>query len=450
MPLSPNEIRDRALAFAREWHEERRERAEAQTFWNEFFNIFGVSRRRVAAFEERAGDARGFIDLFWKGVLIAEHKSRGKDLDTAYRQALDYFEGLKERDLPRYVIVSDFARIRLYDLEAGKQDEIALDDLYKRIDLFGFIAGYTTQHIAEQDPVNIKAAERMGKLYDQLRDSGYPDHALKVLLVRLLFCLFAEDTTLFETKGAFQEYIENNTGEDGANLGATLNLVFQILNTPDSQRQKALDERLANLPYVNGRLFEEPLPIAAFNGAMRQALLDCCGLDWGRISPAIFGALFQSVMDTDARRHLGAHYTSERNILKLIKPLFLDELRAEFEKARRSRERLFQLHKKISALQFFDPACGCGNFLVIAYRELRELELDILKAEREHGDQIADVSQFLKLNVDQFYGIELEEFPAQIAQVALWLTDHQMNLKASQNFGFYYRRLPLTHSATIR
>ncbi len=467
MPLSPNEIRDRALKFAREWHAERRERAEAQTFWNEFFEVFGVSRRRLASFEEpvkrarqRAGgdlfgsdanrDGAGFIDLFWKGTLIAEHKSRGKDLDTAYEQALDYFEGLKDRDLPRYVIVSDFARIRLYDLEADTQDEIALDDLYKRIDLFGFIAGYTAQRIKEQDPVNVKAAERMGRLYDRLRESGYSDHPLKVLLVRLLFCLFAEDTTLFEPKGAFQDYIENNTREDGSDLGSTLSLVFQTLNTPADRRQKNLDERLAGLPYVNGKLFEETLPIAAFTGAMRSALLDCCALDWGRISPAIFGALFQSVMDKDARRHLGAHYTSERNILKLIKPLFLDELRAEFEKSKRSKNRLFELHKKLAALNFLDPACGCGNFLVIAYRELRLLELDILKAERENEQQTADVAQFVTVNVDQFYGIELEEFPAQIAQVALWLTDNQMNLRVSQQFGFYYHRLPLTHSATIR
>lgn len=466
MPLSPNEIRDRALRFSREWAEECRERAEAQTFWNEFFDVFGVSRRRLAAFEEPVKRARqragtdlfgsnaahggGFIDLFWRGVLIAEHKSRGKNLDTAYKQALDYFEGLKERDLPQYVIVSDFARIRLYDLEAGTQEEIDLADLYKHIEQFSFIAGYTPQRIEEQDPVNIRAAESMGRLYDQLHGSGYPDHELKVLLVRLLFCLFAEDTTLFEPRGAFQEYLEQNTREDGTDLGSTLNYIFQILNTPETDRSSHLDERLSGLPYVNGKLFEETLRIASFTGEMRQTLLDCCALDWARISPAIFGALFQSVMDEEARRHLGAHYTSERNILKLIKPLFLDELRDEFEKSRHSTRKLFELHKKIAALRFFDPACGCGNFLVIAYRELRKLELDILLAERESDEQRVDIQQLLTVNVDQFYGIEIEEFPAQIAQVALWLTDHQMNLEASRNFGFYYRRLPLRQSPTIR
>ncbi len=471
-PLSPNEIRERALRFAREWQGERREKAEAQTFWNEFFNVFGISRRRVASFEEPVkhlrqrletgdlsakggkGSHAGFIDLFWKGTLIAEHKSAGKDLDSAYRQALDYFPGLQERDLPRYVIVSDFARIRLYDLEENQQNEFPLGDLHKHIGLFGFIAGYTTQRIREQDPVNIKAAEKMGRLHDQLKAGGYAGHELEVLLVRLLFCLFAEDTTIFDQKGMFREWIETCTREDGSDLGSQLEALFQVLNTPEERRQKNLDERFAAFPYVNGKLFEERLNVAAFTSAMRAALLDCCALDWGRISPAIFGALFQSVMDDQARRNLGAHYTSEKNILKVVKSLFLDGLRAEFDKAKNNRNRLFELHKKIAALKFLDPACGCGNFLVIAYRELRLLELDILRAmlrfEQESGQRVMDVTPLINVNVDQFYGIELEEFPAQIAQVALWLMDHQMNMRVSEEFGFYYRRLPLTHAATIR
>lgn len=468
MPLSPNEIRDRALAFARDWKDVSAERAEAQSFWNDFFNVFGVPRRKVARFEEPVKRARarmegdllsplqdrafrgGFIDLFWPGMLIAEHKSRGKDLDTAYKQALDYFDSLKDRDLPRYVIVSDFARIRLHDLEEGQQHEITLAELPKRWSLFGFIAGYSPLRIREQDPVNIKAAERMGRLYDHLEQSGYSGHELKLLLVRLLFCLYADDTTIFDPKGAFQDYLEDNTHEDGSDLGATLVWIFEILNTPIEVRQRALDERVAALPYVNGRLFEERLHVPAFDGKGRQILLDCCALDWGHISPAIFGALFQSVMDKQARRNLGAHYTSEQNILKVIEPLFMNELRAELVKAKRSRNKLFELHKKIARLKFLDPACGCGNFLVIAYRELRLLELDLLRAasKLERRSRQRDLA-LVQVNVDQFYGIEIEEFPGQIAQVALWLTDHQMNLKVSEEFGFYFRRLPLVHSATI-
>jgi hypothetical protein len=317
MPLSLNEIKDRALAFSREWEGVRAERAEAQTFWNEFFAVFGISRRRVATFEEPVKalplfDSQpakgGRIDLFWRGTLIAEHKSLGHNLDSAYHQALDYFKGLAERDLPRYVIVSDFARIRLYDLETGTQNEFQLRDLYRHIKLFGFIAGYTTQRIEAQDPVNIKAAERMGKLHDRLRASGYAGHDLEVLLVRLLFCLFAEDTTLFEPRGSFRDFIENCTQEDGKDLGSQLAHLFQILNQREEQRQKNLDEMLVAFPYVNGRLFEEVLAIPACDRIMRELLLDCCGLDWGRISPAIFGALFQCVMDEEGsarRRNLG-------------------------------------------------------------------------------------------------------------------------------------------------
>ena len=463
MPLSLNEIKDRALAFSREWEGAKAERAEAQTFWNEFFSVFGISRRRIATFEEpvktmplfdKQPVKGGFIDLFWRGILIAEHKSLGHNLDSAYKQALDYFAGLPERDLPRYVIVSDFARIRLYDLDTNTQTEFLLKDLYRHIKLFGFIAGYTTQRIAAQDPVNIKAAERMGKLHDRLRESGYKGHDLEVMLVRLLFCLFAEDTTLFDPRGSFREFIENNTREDGSDLGSQLSMLFQVLNTAESKRQKGLDESFNAFPYVNGRLFEETLPISACDSAMRTMLLDCCALDWGRISPAIFGALFQCVMDEEGsarRRNLGAHYTSEENILKLIKPLFLDSLWAEFESAKHSTNKLFELHKKLSHLKFLDPACGCGNFLVIAYRELRLLELEILRAARkmEQGQRHLDIFQLVQIDVDQFYGIEIEEFPAQIAQVALWLTDHQMNMLVSEEFGQYFRRLPLIHAAAI-
>ncbi|MGE0809818.1 MAG: class I SAM-dependent DNA methyltransferase [Immundisolibacter sp.] len=453
MPLSWNEIKDRALTFSREWAGESREHAEDRSFWDGFFNVFGVTRRRVASFQEpvkKLGGAQGFIDLFWKGELIVEHKSRGKSLDKAYSQALDYFAGLAERDLPKRVLVSDFERIRLYELETGEQHEFPLAELHRHVGRFAFIAGYSTQKLAPEDPVNRRAAERMGRLHDALKAGGFTGHALEVLLVRLLFCLFAEDTGIFQPRKAFQDWVENRTAPDGGDLGPLLARFFQVLDTPESQRGHALDEQLAAFPYVNGKLFEERLPIADFDRATREALLDACALDWSQISPAIFGALFQSIMDAKARRNLGAHYTSERNILKLIRPLFLDELRAEFEKVKGNRSRLFEFHKKLRGLTFLDPACGCGNFLVVAYRELRLLELDVLRASRDTGGQRdLDTHWFTKLDVDQFHGIEIEEFPAQIAQVALWLTDHQMNLKVSEEFGLYFARIPLRTSPHI-
>ena len=450
MPLSWNEIRARALTFSKEWDDAVSEKSEAQPFWISFFDIFGVSRRRVAAFEKSArktDGTDGYIDLLWKGVLLIEHKSRGKNLDRAYAQALDYFPGLKNRELPRYVLVSDFARFRLHDLDEDEQHEFALKDLHKNIHRFAFIAGYTTHKIEEQDPVNIQAAELMGKLHDALLGIGYAGHDLDVYLVRLLFCLFAEDTGIFERR-RFQDYIEDRTGEDGADLALHLDTFFHILNTPREKRLDNLDEQLSAFPFVNGKLFEERLRPASFDRSMRESLLRCCALDWSRISPAIFGSLFQSIMDKDARRNLGAHYTSEKNILKLINPLFMDDLRAEFEKVKKNRNKLFEFHKKLRTLKFLDPACGCGNFLVIAYRELRLLELEVLRVSKK-GMKTFDVHSMIALDVDQFYGIEIEEFPAQIAQVAMWLVDHQMNLLVSQEFGMYFARIPLLTSANI-
>lgn len=453
MPLSWNEIKDRALKFSREWADEESEDAEAKSFWDGFFNVYGISRRRVGTFEQRVKkiDGRdGFIDLLWKGVLLVEHKSRGKDLDRAHKQAHDYFHGLTDAELPKYLLVSDFARFRLYDLDGDEAPvEFDLKDLHKHVRRFGFIAGYQPRTFKEEDPVNVLAAERMGKLHDALKDAGYDGHVLEVLLVRLLFCLFADDTGIF-ARHAFHELVTQRTSPDGADLGQWLAQLFQTLNTDIGKRQKTLDAQLAEFPYVNGKLFSEQLPLAAFDAKMRGLLLDASALDWSRISPAIFGSMFQSVMDAKARRNLGAHYTSEKNILKVIGPLFLDDLKAELERIGLHEGRLKAFHTKLAQLKFLDPACGCGNFLVIAYRELRLVELEVLaRLYSRQGSVLTNVADHVAVDVDQFYGIEIEEFPAQIAQVALWLMDHQMNLRVAEQFGEYFARLPLKKSPTI-
>jgi hypothetical protein len=450
MPLSWTEIRSRAIAFSKEWQHETSEDAEAKSFYDDFFNVFGINRRRVAAFEKavRKADAKqGYIDLLWKGMLLIEHKSRGRDLDRAYTQAKNYFVGLQDHELPRYVLVSDFERFVLYDLDQNTQHHFDLKDFYKHIKLFGFMAGYQTRAYQEEDPVNTKAALLMGELHDKLKSIGYEGHPLELYLVRLLFCLFSDDTAIFE-RGIFQEFIQQNTKEDGTDLAGQLAQLFQVLNTPKDRRLRNLDDSLAQFPYVNGRLFAEQLPLASFDSAMRQTLLRCCVLDWGQISPAIFGSLFQSVMNPQERRNLGAHYTSEKNILKVIRPLFMDALWREFEAKKGNSRQVREFHGKIAKLRFLDPACGCGNFLIITYRELRLLEIEVIKAIQKN-QQVLSVNDLVLVDVDQFYGIEYEEFPAQIAQVALWLIDHQMNLRVSEEFGQYYARLPLTKSATI-
>ena len=468
MTLSWNEIKERAVMFSTEWANYSNEEADAKPFLVEFFNIFGIYSKKVATFEHRVkklDDRDGYIDLLWKGTILIEMKSRGKNLDKAFQQAKDYLHGLKQHELPKYILVSDFEIFKLYDLEeynnslplAGcPQDgvvEFKISELVNHVNSFGFLIGHPTKIYQEQDPANVKAAELMGKLHDRLKDIGYDGHPLEVYLVRLLFCLFAEDTTIFN-KQQFQDYITFRTNEDGSDLAPKLQELFQVLDTANEKRFKNLDEDLMAFPYVNGKLFQEILPMASFDTKMRLTLLDCCYIDWSKISPAIFGSMFQSVMNPKERRNLGAHYTSETNILKLIKPLFLDELWAEFHKIKFDDKKLTHFHNKIATLKFLDPACGCGNFLIITYREIRLLELEVLLALnklniKSHQMEFIDISLFFKVNVDQFYGIEYEEFPSRIAEVAMWLIDHQMNMLCSSRTGDRLFRIPLTTSASI-
>lgn len=460
MTLSWNEIRDRALQFSKEWAGTTNEEADAKPFLVEFFNVFGISSKRVSTFEHRVkklDDKDGYIDLLWKGTILVEMKSRGKNLDKAFTQAKEYLHGLKEHELPKYILTSDFENFRLFDLEEDKTVEFTLKDFYKNVNHFGYLLGLQKKVYKEQDPANIKAAELMGKLHDRLEEIGYTGHPLEVYLVRILFLLFAEDTSIF-AKQQFQDFIEQRTAVDGTDLASKLQELFQVLNTPAEKRYKNLDEQLAEFPYVNGKLFEEILPMASFDAKMRQALLNCCYIDWSKISPAIFGSMFQSVMNPKERRNLGAHYTSETNILKLIKPLFLDDLWKEFEAVKGNKTKLQEFHLKLASLKFLDPACGCGNFLIITYRELRLLELEViktllfrhLKIRKDVAlDANVNISQIVRVDVDQFYGIEYEEFPARIAEVAMWLIDHQMNTIVTNEFGTHFARLPLKKSAKI-
>ena len=461
MRLSWNEIRVRAAAFAKEWRNAAYEKGETHSFYNDFFDLFGVRRRTVARYEEhvkRLDNSSGYIDLFWPGVLLVEQKSAGRDLTRAYGQAGDYFDALPERERPRYILVSDFQTFELHDLDEREMTAFALADLPHHIEKFGFILGVQKRAFKDQDPVNIQASELMGQLHDALKESGYTGHDLELFLVRTVFCLFADDTGIFEPRDSFFELLEQRTREDGSDLGLWLSRLFQVLDTPVDKRQTTLDQDLARFPYVNGDLFRGPLRIPDFDAPMRQALLDACRFDWTAISPAIFGALFQSVMHPAQRRAQGAHYTTEKNILKVIEPLFLDGLRAEFTrlKARRDTHRRLELHRfqqRLGRLRFLDPACGCGNFLIIAYRELRALEIEVLKELRAYRDDTEtgelDAAELSVVNVDQFYGIEISAFPTHIAETALWMMDHIMNNRLSLEFGQTFVRIPLTTSPHI-
>jgi hypothetical protein len=474
--LSVNEIRTRAGVFSQKWANTERENAEKQTFWNEFFEVFGRNRRQVATFEEPVKNLKGkygSIDLFWPKKLIVEHKSAGQDLDKAKSQAYEYALGLinegRENEVPRYIIVSDFKRIALHDLEPetnrskdrlreGKPSvEFPLADLPKHLKPLLFMAGYQDAQVDPEDPANEDATKLMCALHDALEDAGTDKHELKRMLVRILFCNFADDTDIFPPD-SLRNYLEERTSEDGSDLGPRLEKFFETLDTPQEKRSRNLDEALAPLPYVNGALFRERLPMADFNSKMREALIQCTHFQWERISPAVFGSLFQSVMDSRERRQIGAHYTSEENILKVINPLFLDELKAEFAKVREDKsnqktKRLNEFMDKLIKIKILDPACGCGNFLVIAYRELRLLELEALKEIIHDGQQeftLDEVNRLSRVDVDQMHGIEFEEFPSLIAEVALWLVDHQVNQMVSEAFGQSYQRIPLRKNPKIK
>jgi hypothetical protein len=454
MRLGWDEIKRRAKAFSEEWCDAHYEKGETQSFYNDFFEIFGVKRRQVATYEQRVkllNDKHGFMDLFWPKTLLIEQKSARLDLNKAGVQAMDYIDGIRADDQPRYVLTCDFQTWNLLDLETGRTTSFALADLHKHIESFGFILGRRVS-FGTQAIVNIKAAELMGKLHDALEDANYTGHDLEQLLVRLLFCLFADDTGIFEPKDIFLALIEADTKEDGSDTGRMLIELFDVLNTHEDSRQKGLSDELNAFPYVNGALFAGHIRTPVFDKKTREMLLDAARFDWGKVSPAIFGSLFQSVMDAKERRAKGAHYTTEANILKVIGPLFLDELKAEFAKitARKTgRTGLLQeFQHKLSRLTFMDPACGCGNFLVIAYRELRALELSVLH-ELWDGQRVMDIAAFSLVNVDQFYGIEFEEFPARIAEVAMWMTDHIANNELSLAFGQSFARIPLKQSAKI-
>lgn len=455
MPFSLAELRHRAADFARQHALDHDEKSQAQDFLRDFFDVFTPQGRRRAQFETRVkkpDGSQGYIDALWPGTLLVEMKSKGRDLDAAHQQALDYLPRLPQAHLPGFVLVSDFARLRLYNLDEGTRHDFALAELPEQLHLFGFLSGYRAAGAPRpEDPANAQAAELMAQLHDALLADGYTGHPLEVLLVRLLFCLFAEDTAIFDT-AEFRALLEEHTAPDGHDLGAKLGELFGVLDTPAAERSRALPAHLANFPYVNGALFRENFRPPVFTAATRQRLIECTYFDWSRISPAVFGSLFQSIADPRQRRTLGAHYTSEPNILKVLDPLLLDGLRGELAQAGTARAPLTRLQTKLAGLRLLDPACGCGNFLVVAYRELRLLEheiLDRLFARGAAQGTSLNLALLQLVRVEQVAGIEVEEFAARIAEVALWLMDHQLNLALSARFDQRYVRLPLTSGARI-
>lgn len=472
------EIKARANSFALRWAGETRERAEKDSFWTEFLAIFGIDRRRVGVFEflakRQSTGGRGFVDLLIPGELAVEHKSAGESLQAAMEQLVDYTGSLKDHELPHTLVACNFAGFLVRDLVQGSEFSFELEDLGKNIDYFKFLAGYQpTVNGESEEQANLRATKLLSDLHDALLHDEYEGHPLRIFMTRILYILFADDTGVWDQRNLFQDYLQVKTREDGSDVGARVSELFAVLDTPEEKRASNLDEDLKQFKYINGGLFSENIRPPAFNVQMRESLLKACSFAWSRISPAIFGSLFQNVMEPPERRALGAHYTSERDILRTIRPLFLDQLEVDLEDAKKPSSRPEKLRRlrafrdRLASLTFFDPACGCGNFLIIAYRELRRLELDALVAIRDveasaserqrrreglggEGQGALDATIESKVHVGQFFGIEIEEFPARIAETAMHLADHQANLALSEKLGLYYVRLPITTSAAVQ
>ena len=476
--LSLNAIRERCVKFAYDWSDcVGDEKQDGHEFMRELMKCFGITKRKAISYERRSNRAstgrQGYIDALIPGKALIEMKSAGKDLNKAEEQALDYIHDLADVETPRLLIISDFRRIRIVDLgndmltadgiDSG-HTEFELAKLPDHVDDLKFLAGYGMVQVGsrEQEEASIRAARVMADLYEALDGSGYSDHEASIFLIRTLFCLYGDDAGLWE-RDLFAEFLDTRTREDGSDLGAQLALLYQTLNTPADQRQSTLDELTARFPYVNGGIFAEHLNIPSFSSAMREELVRACAFDWSGISPAVFGSLFQAVKSPEARRELGEHYTSETNILKTLGPLFLDDLRERFAEHTHDLAKLKELRQELRDLRIMDPACGCGNFLVVAYRALRGLDTDILKRIRElelarkNNDEFQATMFFddrgehaeIMVQLDHFFGIEIEEWPARIAQTALHLAHHQANREMERLLGQAPSILPLKASAHI-
>ncbi|MGH2613742.1 MAG: class I SAM-dependent DNA methyltransferase [Thermomicrobiales bacterium] len=459
-----NEIRTRAAQFTREWQREPGdERQQAQSFVRDLLGVYGISQTRAAFYEKRvkrsSTGARGYIDALIPGLALIEMKSAGKDLIAAEQQALDYIDALPDPEVPRWVLTSDFQRMRLMDLhaETGVEPvEFSIGHLREHAEKLAFLAGYGERTFGSkaQEAASIKAAKLMASLYEALEGSGYDDdHEASVFLVRTLFALYADDAGVWD-RDLFLEFLETRTAQDGSDLGPQLSLLYQIMGRDPSRRQSNLDELIARFPHVNGGIFGDPLSIPAFDADMRNRLIRAAMFNWSAISPAIFGSLFQAVKDKTARRELGEHYTTETNIMKVIGPMFLDELRQRFTDGFHDTRALKKLRADMGEMRFLDPACGCGNFLVVGYRQMRALDLEVLQRIQSLTGETARTMFFteehLAVRLSSFHGIELEEWPAQIAATALHLVEHQANQAMELVLGDAPDLLPLDKIRSIQ
>lgn len=444
------------------------ESVQPETFFFDFLKLFGTPNATITALRNnnksrnialQPGDYGLTKKIYFRAIAEG-------DVSEALEALLK--EEKLQQEKVRFFLVTDYTKLAAYDARVDDSLEIDLSDLRRNYDFFLPLTGQYEKPLAySPHPADTKACEKMGRLYDIIKTLNHYDdsnlHDLNVFLTRLLFCFFAEDTSIFSIPGQMTQAMMALTQKDGSDLSAFFTQLFEVLDLPlQSPERQHYSATLQAFPYVNGGLFSESCQVPVLNARARNILIDSGKLTWSEISPVIFGSMFQSVMNPEQRHELGAHYTSEKNIFKVINPLFLDDLKAELAnilelklKAVKKR-RLEEFQYKLSQIKIADPACGCGNFLVVAYRELKELELKAVEA-LLNLDGTSDRSIFMddwkskysKVSINQFYGIEIEEFPVDIARVSMWLMEHVMNRKFGALLGQVLPSIPLRDAAKI-
>lgn len=441
---------------------------DSENFFFDFLKVLKFSAATIKCLKMTNGNRNVAVypgDFALAKKIYFHTAHAGEDL-TAVLRGLVADERLEKQKI-RFFLTTDFDSVVAYDRLVDDWTSFDFTDLRENYEFFLPLTGlYEKLRVRSVHPADVKACEKMGKLYDVIRVQNHFEkeqlHDLNVFLTRLLFCFFAEDTGIFPVAGQLTKAIESLTKPDGSDTPEFFERLFGILDMPpDHPGRRQETVLLSAFPYVNGGLFKEKIRVPTFNARARNILIECGRLEWKEISPVIFGSMFQSVMDPELRHERGAHYTSEKNIFKVIDLLFLDDLKAELSdilelkvKGVRKR-RLKEFQQKIANIRIADPACGCGNFLVVSYRELKTLELQaveaILKTEdnRDRSVFMDWTKDYSKVSIDQFYGIEIEEFPVDIARVSMWLMEHVMNCRFGKLLGTVIPSIPLKTGAQI-
>ena len=476
--MTPVQQQKAAKAFAERWEGKGYEKGESQIFWTTLLTeIFGVEHvDSFLTFEQQVKlDHTSFIDAFIPSThVMIEQKSLGKNLGEGikqsdgsvlnpFQQAKRYAAELPYSQRPRWIVTCNFAQFWVYDMEQpnGEPQVILLKDLEKEYYRLQFLVDEGNAHLKREMEVSVKAGNLVGIIYDKLleqyidKDSVSTLKSLNILCVRLVFCLYAEDAGLFNSRTAFHDYLNFFPASQ---LRRALIDLFQVLDTPEDQRDPYLDDALKAFPYVNGGLFSSdttaagaPVVIPQLTEEIKQLLLEkaSSNFDWSEISPTIFGAVFESTLNPETRRSGGMHYTSIENIHKVIDPLFLNELKEEFEaikaipQDKQQKQRLDAFQDKLASLTFFDPACGSGNFLTESYISLRRLENEVIALRNKGQAVIGDFMDPIKVNIHQFYGIEINDFAVAVATTALWIAEEQMLQETARIVSFAFNPLPL-------